>query len=90
MTSFNSALTHVSDNSSITAPVLVETLHSALSKDYNRTVRVDGQKLAVYLSLDKSTISSGTMGLLIAGLVTASTMFAVISIIITWRDAIVT
>ena len=63
----------------VTAALIVETFEAAVLgyKKDNPTSTVDGQELPVYLPLDEDTISSGTMGSLIAGLVTASTVCAV-------------
>ena len=82
--SFNSILAHASDDGSVTALVLLDTFEAGLSKTDNPTITIDGQELTLYMPLDEDIISSGAISPLIAGLIAASTFFALTCIIITW------
>ena len=80
---FSSILAHASDDGSVTASVLIETLEAAIIKEDNPTIAVNGQELAVSVPPDDDSNMSLLFGLFFGGFFTATIIGVVAYLIIT-------
>ena len=80
---FSSTLAHASDDGSVTASILIETLEAALSKEEDPTIPIDGEELAVDVPPDEEIDSFGGTNVFIIAIVSVTASCAVACIIFT-------